>query len=187
MKRVRSSAAGVSLGLALVLTLSVSPVSALILISTHGNFGDFGSYDSDVQPGARCGYSAADQQGFAYLRWVKVFPVEAGPAPGLDRQKVTWRVLIQQASSVDGPWTTVARSNAQSRKVTQNQSAGYYKVKVAVTGKAGRYYRAVSVLKWWRHGAVDGSAKFANEYYSNKWTVGSPDYIAHIACDGRAD
>jgi len=178
------------MGVVLALMFNTTAQASELLLLT-GDTGDFGTHDSNADPGAKCGYSAADNQGFAYLRWIKVFPVFAGARDingGVqDHQKVSWRVLIQRSGAPGGPWKTVARSTAQTRTAYDDVSAVYSPMKVYVSGKAGKYYRALSTLMWLRGGSVEGKAKLRMEYYSVKWTVGTPDYVFMDSCTGQAD
>ncbi len=78
----RFTGLGIAISTALVLTLALgSTASAYSLIEQSGNFGDFGTKintsDGPTTPGARCGYSAANDLGVAHLIWIKVFPWKA--------------------------------------------------------------------------------------------------------------
>ena len=78
-------------------------------------------------------------------------------------------------------------SVAQTRTTTDAKSAKFTSLTVNVSGKAGQLYRAIVTLTWLYQGNADGIAKARMEYYGVKWTVGSPDFVYHDACDGAAD
>jgi hypothetical protein len=176
--------------LALTVALAlVGPASAAVLVKQSGLWGDYGTYDSSVQPGAKCGYSAADGTGTAYLRWIKVNPPKAAArdiTSARDHQQVSWQVTIQRDPGT-GHWKNVAHSGVQTKTTYDDLSATYGSLKVYVNGAPGQIFRAIITLKWLRNGSVEGFVKLRIEYYSVKWTVGIPTYVFTDACTGSAD
>lgn len=186
MNRIRTFSLALSLGLMLTLALG-STASAAVLIKDSGTHGDFGTIDyDDTHAGSRCGYSAPNSSGTAFLRWIKVFPVFAGTSSGVSSQPIKWIVTIQKSADGGASWQQVTAAS-QTRTASGGNSAVYDPMKLSFTGRAGKLYRAISTLKWIRNGNVTGVVKLRMEYYSVKWTVGSPSYVYHGACDGAAD
>ena len=191
MKRFGTRSAGLMVGLALALMIGVQPAAASEILKMTGHTGDFGTYDSYAESGGRCGYGAANINGSQPLRWMKVFtPIVAARdvTSGVDHQKITWRVVIQRSvNGPSGPWKALVKSSIKTTTGYDNHGGQYSTTKVNVSGKDHVLYRAVSVLSWMRHGAVEGVVKLRTENYSNDWTVGAPDYIAVDYCVGLAD
>jgi len=192
MKRSRLATLAAAISVIAVLAFA-APVSAWDPLKISGDYGDFGSQpehqDAVEYPGAKCGYSAADGTGTAYLRWIKVYHFLAAArdlTPNRDSQMVSSQVAIQRQTS--SGWKTVAKSAIQKLTAYDDQSAKFTDPKVYVHGtSASQHFRAVLTLKWWRNGAVEGTVKARIEFYSVKWTVGSPTYVYSDACDGAAD
>ena len=81
------------LGLTLAFALG-GTASAHVLVGSHGATGDWGTYDSASTPEGRCGYSAADGSGTAYLRWMKVTApiiIARDLTPARDHQTARWQ------------------------------------------------------------------------------------------------
>jgi hypothetical protein len=176
---------GVSLGLLLALAFG-SPAAAAVLIKDTGTHGDFGTHDDSTDPGAKCGYSAANANGVAFLRWIKVYPVFAGTSSGVSQQPVKWTVIIQRSPDNGTTWKNLI-SQSQTRTAKASSGAAFGAMKVAFTGNAKNDYRAISKLQWIRNGHVTGTTKLRMEFYSVKWTVGSPDFVFEDYCTGPAD
>ena len=192
MKRFTSL--GIATSLAMVLALLFStPAAAFELIQLSGNYGDFGTKiatsDGPDTPGAKCGYSAKDAMNVAHLAWMKVYPFKAvgyDRTGSTDSQKIQFKVTVQRSQNDGASWKNVG-SVAQTRTTTDAKSAKFTSLTVNVSGKAGQIFRAITTLTWLYQGHVDGIAKARMEYYGVKWTVGSPDFVYHDACDGAAD
>jgi hypothetical protein len=60
-------------------------------------------------------------------------------------------------------------------------------MKVPFTGNGKNVYRAIAKLQWIRNGNVTGTVKLRMEFYSVKWTVGTPDFVFEDYCTGPAD
>ncbi len=103
MNRTRLAAL-VALTTVLSLLTMAAPVSAQVVVDSHGMTGDWGYLPADdsSSPGAKCGYSAEHNDGFAYLRWIKVRAPRVTArdvTAGQDQQKVSWQVIIQRSSA----------------------------------------------------------------------------------------
>jgi len=187
-----SGTAGIAIALALIGTvLAVTPASAFLIASESGLRGDHGwsPPDEAATPAGRCGYSAENSVGQAFLRWIKLRPpsIAARDVTGArDSQKASWQVVIERKIGT-GPWRKVAASGRQTRTTWDDQSADYDPIKVYVNGQANQVFRAVVFLRWMRGGSIEGSMKLVTEFYGVKWTVGSPDYVYADWCDGRSD
>jgi len=192
MRRFRRVALAVCLGLTLAVALG-APASAFSILQQGGNHGEWGTSpatpDDATHPGARCGYSAAQADGFAHLAWIKVFPFKAlafDRTGGLDQQPVTFMVTVQRSTNGGTTWKN-GGSASQTRTAFDNKSAKFSVLKVNASGKQGSLYRAVETLKWLKNGHTDGFVKVSMGYYGVKWTVGDPAFVYHDACDGAAD
>jgi len=183
---------GIAIAVALLGTvLAVTPASAFLIASESGLTGDHGwsPPDEEPTPAGRCGYSAENSNGFAFLRWIKLRApnIAARDVTGArDSQKASWQVVVQRKIGT-GPWRKVAASSRQTRTTWDDQSADYDPIKVSVNGQANQVFRAIVYLRWMRGGSVEGTMKLVTEFYGVKWTVGSPDYVYTDWCDGRAD
>jgi hypothetical protein len=193
MKRTRLSAIAAVLSLAALLAMA-GPASAWVVVKQSGMTGDYGSQishtDQDTSPGARCGYSAPDSGGWAYLRWIKVYHYLVAArdiTADRDSQIVSFQALVQRQTN-GGTWKTVARSAVQKMTSHDDQGPTFNDPKLMVHGtSANQHFRALVILKWWRNGGVEGSIKIRLQYYGVKWTVGNSDYVWTNACDGAAD
>jgi hypothetical protein len=188
--KVRRGMTALALAAMLVLGFAL-PASAFEIIQTTGMTGDYGwlPADDETTPGAKCGYSEPLSDGFAHLRWIKVRAPKIAArdtSGGRDMQKAGWKVIVQRQIG-DGAWTKVASSAFQMKTTYDDQSADYTAIKVFVSGQANQNFRALAVLRWMRNGTVEGSVKARMEYYSVKWTVGTPDYVFTDSCWGIAD
>ena len=176
---------------ALLAVVVSAPASAFMVESESGLRGDWGWSPDDLpeSPGGRCGYSAENSSGEAFLRWIRVRPPNVGGrdvTAGVDSQKVSWQVIVQRRI-LDGAWQKVAASGRQTRTAWDNQTADFDPIKVYVNGQWDQTFRAIVRLRWMRNGSVEGSVKLVTEYYGVKWTVGAPDYVFADACWGAAD
>jgi hypothetical protein len=191
MKKTRATTLAVVVGALLAVGAS-GPVSAHVIITQSGVTGDWGWLPADdpSSPGARCGYTAPQGDGYAHLRWIRVRPPEIAArnvTGGVDSQKASWQVVVQRKIGA-GAWRKVAQSPVQTKTTWDNQSADYTGMKVYfASGQANQQFRAVAFLRWMRNGAVEGSVKARMEHYGVKWTVGTPDYVFADACTGVAD
>lgn len=192
MKWTRLAITSTSLGLLLALALG-STASAYETISESGNRGEWGSSpttaDSETSPGAKCGYAAPDDTGFAHLAWIRVFPFKAlafNSSGGVDQQQIREKVTLQRSTDGGTTWKKLS-SLSQTRTATDSQSASFSTLKLATTGKQGSLYRALVTLQWLKGSRVDGMAKVRIEFYGVEWTVGDPAFIYENACDGAAD
>ena len=191
MKTTRTVSLSLVLGALLAITMS-APASAFLIASESGLRGDWGWSPADEResPGGRCGYSAEDSGGNAFLRWIRVRPPQIGArstTAGQDSQKASWQVVVQRKIG-DGLWRKVAESARQTRTTWDDHSAVYDPIKVYVNGQENQVFRALVFLRWLRNGSVEGSVKLVTEYYGVKWTVGTPDYVFDQGfCDGASD
>ena len=191
MKRFKGL--GIAISTALVLTVALgSPASAFSLIKLTGNHGDFGtkpaSADSQNLPGAKCGYSAP-VAGVAHLAWIKVYGWKAiafDRTGATDSQPITFKVTVQRSKNGGATWKNLG-SASQTRTTTDAKAASFASLTVNTSGKLGETYRAMVTLTWLHNGSAEGTAKALMEFYSVKWTVGSPSFVYQDACDGAAD
>jgi hypothetical protein len=190
MNRRRPAAFAVLLGMLLAIAIS-APASAFLIAAESGQRGDWGwnpSDDSDT-PGGRCGYSAENASGDAFLRWIRIRPpliLARDTTAAQNSQKASWQVVVQRKIG-DGQWRKVAESGRQTRTTWDDHSGDFDPIKVYVNGQANQTFRGIVFLRWLRNGAVEGSVKLVTEYYGVKWTVGTPDYVFEFACDGASD
>jgi hypothetical protein len=189
MKRNRVATFAALLGLVALLGLA-GPVSATEVIASHGKTGDWGYNPSDdsSHPVAKCGYSAPNGDGIAYLRWIKVQAPRVAARDitlGPDHQLVSWQAIIQRSSA--SGWTTIKNSPVHQFTAYDNSSSAHSAVKVYVNGTNDASWRAVIRINWLRNGSTEGWIKARIEYYGVKWTVGNPDYVFTDACGGQAD
>jgi hypothetical protein len=189
MKRTRLAALAVFMSLVAVASIA-APVSAQEVIASQGKTGDWGysPADDDSTPGAKCGYSAPHEDGFAYLRWIKVrgpVVVARDITGGADHQQVSWQVIVQRSSS--SGWKTIKKSSLHQFTADDGGTAAPGPIKVYVKATNDQDWRAVIKINWIRNGATEGWVKASMTYYGVKWTVGSPDFVYTNACDGRAD
>lgn len=176
---------------ALALSSGLSGVaSAHTLIAQHGVYGNYGTDDSHDRPGAKCGYSAANSSGVAFLRWIKVFPpvaIARDVTGGQDHQLIAEQVKTQRSIS-GGKWKNISSSAVQTRTAYEDTAAFFPTIKVPVNGtSSSEMWRAVVTLSWKRNGSIEGWVRFSMDYYSVKWTVGSPGTVFQNACGGSAD
>jgi len=175
----------VSAGLALILALAFAGVAqAEIVYSQTGNYGPVHFFDDSGFPGGKCGYSAPIQS-ITYLRWMQLLgpSVKAVDSTGgVDSQKVTWQFKLLSEVGMQ-PWKTIATS---SRTLTarDNQWTQFDPLKIYWKGQNLKSYRAVSVVKWYRNGNIDGVVKAEIEYYGVKSSAVSSSYVANGACPG---
>jgi len=175
----------ISAGLALILVLAFAGVAhAENVYSQTGNYGPIHFFDDSGFPGGKCGYSAKIQS-ITYLRWMQLFgpSVKAVDSTiGADAQKVTWQFRLLSEVGMQ-PWKTVATI---SRTLTahDNQWKQFDPLKIYWKGQNLRSYRAVSVVKWYRNGRVDGVVKAEIDYYGVKSAAVSAGYVANGACSG---
>ena len=193
MRMTRVATIAVLMSVTALLAMA-GPAAAFQIVKQSGPHGDFGSQvshsDSSSSPGARCGYSAADQNGNAFLRWIKVYHFLAGArdiTSGRDSQQISFQAFVQRQVN-GGAWKTVGKSAVQKATGYDDQSASFSDAKIYVHGTSGsQSFRALLTLKWWRNGAVEGSVKVRLQYYSVKWTVGDPNFVYTGSCLGESD
>jgi hypothetical protein len=186
-KRIIANA--VLIAIVSVLALA-APAAAAQPIDSSGMTGDWGYLpsDSEESPGGKCGYSAAHEDGFAYLRWIKVRAPRVAARDitgGVDQQKVSWRVIIQRSSG--SGWVTIKKSDTRTFTAYDNTSSNHDPIKVYVKATNDENWRAVIRINWLRNGATEGWVKASMEYYGVKWTVGDPAYVFTDSCAGKAD
>ena len=175
----------------IVLLAMAGPASAMVIIDSHGQTGDWGFLPSDdsSSPAGKCGYSDRLADTYAHLRWIKVRGPEVAARDitgGRDHQMVSWQVKIQRQAP-GGAWKTIKSSPVHSATAYDDQSPDFSPIKVSVDGKTYQLWRAVIIVKWWRNGSVEGWVKARIEFYSVKWTVGDPAYVFTDGCTGIAD
>jgi hypothetical protein len=189
MKRTRLATIVALLSLIALLS-AAGPASAQDTIASHGLTADWGYMPSDdaEHPAGRCGYSAAHDDGFAYLRWIKVrAPVVAARdvSPDDDQQKVSWQVIIQRSTAT--AWKTIKRSTARVFTAYEFVPVTHDPIKVYFTATNDQNWRALIRINWLRNGSVEGWVKASITYYGVKWTVGDPAFVFTNSCEGRAD
>lgn len=185
----RSLAIGLVLA-ALLAAVGAAPASAAVVLRESGLRGPYVVADQIEEPrlpGARCGYGAENASGDAFFRWMKfrkpdVYARDTGEGAQQQRVRLTYRLQRNTATG----WKTVA-SLSQTETAHETMPAEFVPRKLYYDGSAGDLLRGVVVIKWLRNGSVEGSVALRLEYYSVKWTVGTPDYIFEDACDGAAD
>jgi Tfp pilus assembly protein PilX len=192
MKRIRTLTLAFSAALLLAAAVG-SPASAFSMIQLTGHYGEFGTKsntaDDSSRPGAKCGYSAPDQNGVAHLVWVKVFPWLAlayDRTSANDHQQIKFQVTLQRSKNGGATWKSVG-SASQTRTGSDMQSASFGSLTVKASGKPNQLFRAIVTLTWLHNGQADGLARARMEYYGVKWTVGDPAYVFTDACDGASD
>ena len=176
---------------ALVLAIGLSgTASATVVVGSHGVTGELGTHDSQDTPEGKCGYSAENSSGEAFLRWIRVIPPQAiarDVTAGRDSQQIKWKFKIQRSTS-GGPWKNVASSPVQTKTAYDDTPAPFKAMKVYANGTSGmQRFRATVTVTWVRNGSDEGWIKFWIEYYSVKWTVGNPEYVFSGGCPGSAD
>jgi hypothetical protein len=189
VKNTRLAAIAAFVSLVSLLSMA-GPAAAQQVISSHGQTGDWGYLPADdpSSPGAKCGYSAAHDDGFAYLRWVKVRAPRIAArdiTSGQDQQQVSWQAVIQRSSTTG--WKTIKKSAVHTFTANDQTSSPHSAIKVYVTANNDQNWRAVVLIKWLRNGSTEGWVKASITYYGVKWTVGDPAFVYTNSCDGRAD
>jgi hypothetical protein len=186
--RHRALFTAILLGLTLAFALG-GTASAHVIVGTHGLTGDWGTYDFVLTPEGRCGYSAPDGSGTAYLRWMKVTApiiIARDVTPARDHQTARWQFKLQRSHN-GGAWRNVASSAVQNKITYDDTTSTLTPLKVFFKGHAGDKFRAMVTASWVRNGSVEGWVRFRVEFYSVKWTVGDPSYVYTDACDGAAN
>lgn len=189
MKRTRLTALVGLLSLLALLAAAV-PASAAQVIASSGMTADWGYEPSDdsEHPAGKCGYSSVHEDGFAYLRWIRVrAPVVAARdiSPNDDQQKVSWQVIIQRSTTTG--WKTIKKSNARTFTAYEFVPVAHDPIKVYFTATNDQNWRALVLIKWLRNGSVEGWVRASLTYYGVKWTVGDPAFVFTNSCEGRAD
>ena len=189
MKRTRLFTTVALLSL-LALLVAAGPASATTIIASHGMTADWGYMPADETdtPAGKCGYSAAHNDGFAYLRWIKVrAPVVAARnvSANDDQQKVSWQVIVQR--SIASGWKTIKKSTTRTFTAYEFVPVNHDPIKVSFTATDDHNWRALIKIRWLRHGSVEGWVKASITYYGVKWTVGDPGYVWSDSCGGKAD
>ena len=144
--------------------------------------------DETDSPAGKCGYSAAHNDGFAYLRWIKVrAPVVAARnvSANDDQQKVSWQVIVQRSTA--SGWKTIKKSTTRTFTAYEFVPVNHDPIKVSFTATDDHNWRALIKIRWLRHGSVEGWVKASITYYGVKWTVGDPGYVWSDSCGGKAD
>jgi hypothetical protein len=176
---------------AMLMVSGLTPASAAVVLSDTGQRGIYVLPDEVTDetryPGARCGYGPESSGDDALFEWMRfrapeVYARDTGS--GTQHQRVTVIYRLQRDPGTG--WRTVA-SSKQTATAHETEPADISRSKLFFDGRAGDLMRGVVSIKWLRNGEVEGAVKLALEYYSVKWTVGSPDYIYEDACDGSAD
>ena len=186
MKRIRTLTLAFSAALLLAAAIG-SPAYAFTTLKQSGSTGDWGTRSSDQGPEAKCGYSTTGTVGMFQLRWIKVFPVHAGPASGHNKQKISWTVSIQRSADNGTTWKTLKTAKAQVGTATQSKSVKYSTVNINLKGK-NLAYRAVSTMNRLTGGSVTGLVKIAMSTYGAKYgthntTLGFEDYCPRLVAD----
>lgn len=189
MKRTRLATIAALLSL-LSLLVAAGPASAQEVIASDGMTADWGYEPSDDpgHPAGKCGYSAANNEGFAFLRWIKVrAPLVAARdvSPGDDQQKVSWQVIVQRSTATG--WKTIKKSTARTFTAYEFVPVNHDPIKVSFTATNDQSWRALIKINWLRNGSVEGWVKASITYYGVKWTVGDPAFVFTNSCAGRAD
>ena len=186
--RPRALITALLLGLSLAFALG-GTASAHVVVDQYGLTGDWGTYDSTSTPEGKCGYSAPDGTGTAYLRWMKVIApiiIARDITPQRDHETARWQFKLQRSHN-GGAWKNVASSAVQNKTTYDDTTSTLSPMKVYFNGHVGDRFRAMVTASWVRNGAVEGWVKFRVEFYGVKWTVGVPDYVFTDACDGSQD
>ena len=182
MKRIRTLTFAVSVALLLAAAIG-SPAYAFTTLKQSGSMGDWGTRSSVDGPEAKCGYSTTSTVGVFQLRWIKVYPVLAGPASGRNSQKISWTVSIQRSLDNGSTWKTLKTAKTQTGTATQSKSVKYKTVTVNLKGK-NLAYRAVSTLKWLTNGSASGLVTIAMSTYGSKFGTHSSTLEFSDYCSG---
>ena len=139
------------------LLIAAAPVSAHEIIDSHGMTADWGFSpdDSSEHPVGKCGYSAANNEGFAFLRWIKVrAPLVAARnvSGGDDEQKVSWLVIIQRSTA--SGWKTIKKSTARSFTAYEYVPVQHDPIKVSFMATNDQNWRALIKINWHRNGSI---------------------------------
>ena len=161
-----------------------SPAAAFELIQQSGQTGDYGTRPDSVGPEAKCGYTSPSNPAGTQLRWIKVFPIAAGPATGSSRKKVSWTVAIQKSTDDGTTWKTITKSAPQTGTATDSGAPTYKTVKLSFVGKGTAIYRAISTLKWLHGGSTTGMLKMRMTTYGVKLGKANGDTIFSDWCSG---
>lgn len=105
---------------------------------------------------------------------------------GAATQQQIVSVIYRLQRNTGSGWKTVA-SSTQTKSASETDPADFVHRKLYYNARAGELLRGTMEIKWLRAGTVEGKVKLRLEYYSVKWTVGTPDYIFEDACDGASD
>jgi hypothetical protein len=168
--------------------LFAGPASAALVTDQGGVHGPYFVNDTSEHPGAKCGYGAPNQYGFAAFKWMKFYlpQVRARNVTSMrDHQKV--RLIYKIQLSAHGMPFKAVEMGQQTRTAYDDTPAAFDPAKLYHTGHEGDLLRGAFIIQWLRAGDVEGFVKVRLEYYAVKWTVGSSDYVFNGSCTGEAD
>jgi hypothetical protein len=143
------------------------PGTADTPLSHRGKFGVHYLADSREFPGTACAYS--DEQTLLGVRVRDPFVYARNRSPGLDRQRVAWRFIVQERLDETADWSDFARSHIQRGVATDQQVADFHPMGMKLDSTPGAQYRVLVRMYWLVPGhvrpGIDGVATHRVDWY----------------------
>jgi hypothetical protein len=173
------------------LLAAAAPAGAAVLVRETGSVGAYAIQDNATasEAGAVCKYTGSPIDWFQWMRVVSP-SVYAPDHNGSVREHrvVGWRVRLQRATSVSGPWTTTRTSPEERATAYDNAPAPLHPITVRhQSGNANLVYRALVDIRWYGGGSVKGSVVLRIQNYHYRAADANPDYVKQNNCANRTD